>query len=144
MKKKFLLSVILFLAFRVSFSQNIQDLGKMSFIEAKNINEIEPCDITVGKALTYCSEDGNKITYLFDNDKLYSTMFWTAFLNRSKAEIELERVISNFEIRNNTKPAYKNGSAYFFLPSSPLTVSYSIGEFKGTTYLFYSTFISKD
>ena len=143
MKIKFLLSVILLLAFLESFSQNVQDLGKMSFREAKNINEIEPCDITVGKALTYCSEDGSKITYLFDNDKLYSIMFWTAFLTRSRAEIELEKEVSNFADRNNMKPAYGNGIAFFSLPSSPLTVTYALREFKGTTYLVYSTFLSK-
>jgi len=142
-KVKFLYLAVFLLGFFSSFSQNVRDLGKKSFQDVKNMNEIEPCDISSGESLSYCSEGGNRITYIFDNYILKGIMYQTAFLTRTKAEIELEKEVNDFSVRNNVKPVYSNNQALFYYPSNPLTVSYGLKEYNGTTYLIYYTFLSK-
>ena len=58
-------------------------------------------------------------------------------------EIELEKEVNDFSVRNNVKPVYSNDQALFYYPSNPLTVSYGLKEYNGTTYLIYYTFLSK-
>ncbi len=116
----------------------------MTFQAVKNTNVTEPCEITQGKALSYCVENGNRITYIFENNKLNGIMFLTAFLTRSQAEKELIEEVNTFSTKNNMEPVHLNGMVMFYLPSSPLTVSFGIKEYKGTTYLVYYTFLSKD
>jgi hypothetical protein len=141
MKKIFLLATALITQFGISYSQNISDLGRKSFYEIKAMEKMEPCEITIGKALTYCVEDGSKITYVFENNILRGVMFLTPFLSKSEAESELKKTVNNFATRNSIKPVLENGSATFYNLEIPLSVSYGLKDLSGTTYLFYFTLL---
>jgi hypothetical protein len=142
-KKIILISILITTTLSSLFSQDIRDLGTKSFYDIKSREKTGACEITPGKALTYCVEDGSRITYIFENSILYGIMFQTPFLTKSQAEKELNREVSSFAYRNNIEPVYGNGMALFFQPDNPIAVSYGLKDYMGTTYLMYYTFLSK-
>jgi hypothetical protein len=125
----------------ISFSQNITDLGRKSYSDIKSMQKTEACEITIGKALTYCVEDGSNITYIFKNNILNGIMFSTPFSSKSEAEIELKKEISAFSTKNRVSPYYMGGQALFRKEDLPYKVSYGLQDRSGTTYLVYYTFL---
>lgn len=123
------------------FCQKVTDLGKMGYREVKTSQDIEPCEVTEGKVLTYCVIDGSRVAYLFKNEVLNGIMFQTPYLSKSQAEAALEREVISFERRNSLRPAFRNGQALFSHPNSNISVSFGLRDFKGTTYLIYYTWL---
>lgn len=125
----------------ISFSQNINDLGIKTYFEIKSMQKTDACEITVGKALTYCIEDGSYIDYIFKNNTLNGIMFSTPFSSKSEAEVELKKEISSFSIKNEISPFYMGGQALFRKEGVPYKVSYGLQDRRGTSYLVYYTFL---
>ena len=119
----------------------LEDLGKTFYTEVKNSQSINPCEESPGKALTYCVEDGSKITYTFDNYKLTGIVNLTAFLLKSQAESELQNEINLYSRKWGIKPYYSNGMAMFFSNNTDVSVSFGITEIEGTYYL--ATYFTK-
>jgi hypothetical protein len=119
----------------------LEDLGKTFYTEVKNSQSIKPCEESPGKALTYCVEDGSKITYTFDNYKLTGIVNLTAFLLKSQAESELQNEINLYSRKWGIKPYYSNGMAMFFSNNTDVSVSFGITEIEGTYYL--ATYFTK-
>jgi hypothetical protein len=125
----------------ISFSQNISDLGRKSYSDIKSMQKTDACEITIGKALTYCVEDGSNITYIFKNNILNGIMFSTPFSSKSEAEIELKKEISAFSTKNRISPYSVGGQTLFRKEDVPYKVSYGLQDRSGTTYLVYYTFL---
>jgi hypothetical protein len=142
MKYSILITLILCINTLNLFSQDINDLGKKSYYDVKSMNNVEPCEITFGKVLTYCVTDGSRIAYLFKDNILNGIMFQTPYLTKSQAELALQKEVVNFELKNNIKPSYGNGGALFYYPNSPISVSFGVRDFKGTPYLLYYTWLA--
>jgi hypothetical protein len=142
--KSILIILILFSVINTSFSQRVSDLGRMSFYEVKSNHKDEPCDITYGKALSYCDDGGNFFTYIFNNSILNGIMFCTAFPTKSDAEAELRQEVRNFTNKNNIQPLYTGGNTYFTQEGNPLVVMYGVSDRKGTYYLVYYTYLDYD
>lgn len=138
MRSLFFLFCIGFMKF--SFAQNASDLGKMTFEQVKSLQTVTPCEITPNKALRYCSEDGNIIFYMFDDNKLSGIIFLTAFLTRSAAELGLTNMVNEFSKIINMKPAFTSGMALFNI-TDKIAITYEIKEMKGTYYVAYSTLL---
>ena len=134
--------VLFILLVNISFSQGIEDIGKKTFQDIKNMNKIKPCEITENRVLTYCVEGGSRISYIFEDNRLHGIMCLTAYLTRTLAENALEQEVNTFSKRNNITPTYTNGAALFDLSPSPLAVSYGVMGIRGTFYLCYYTFLS--
>jgi hypothetical protein len=135
------LAILILTNYSTSFSQNISDLGRKSYSDVKSMQKTDACEITIGKALTYCVEDGSNITYIFKNNILNGIMFSTPFLSKSEAEIELKKEISAFSNKNSVSPFYMGGQALFRKEDVPYKVSFGLQERSGTTYLIYYTFL---
>jgi hypothetical protein len=142
--KYFTLAILLNFLCLNAFTQDISDLGRKSFSDIKAMYNIEPCEVTGTKVLSYCVEGGSRINYMFENNKLNGIMFLTSYLTRSQAERGLENEVSVFSDKNKIKPYFSNGSAYFYMENSPFNVSFSVIEFQGTPYLVYYTFLAKN
>jgi hypothetical protein len=125
----------------ISFSQNINDLGIKTYSEIKSMQKTDACEITVGKALTYCVEDGSYVTYIFKNNTLNGIMFSTPFSSKSEADIELKKEISAFSTKNRISPYSVGGQTLFRKEDVPYKVSYGLQDRSGTTYLVYYTFL---
>ena len=73
MKKLLLLSALLIFAF--GYGQvDVTDLGKKSFSEVKNSFSIPACEVTNNEIITYCIEDGSRLSFLFKNRVLNGIM----------------------------------------------------------------------
>lgn len=134
--------VLTVLANTCLYSQSIDDIGVKTFYEVKAMQDVEPCEVTIGRALTYCVSNGNKLSYIFENNRLKGIMFMTAFDTKIHAELELKKEVSDFYRRNEITPTYTNGITLFIIPKSKLTVTYEVKEYQGTYYLMYYTFLS--
>ena len=140
-------SIISFLFIITSFhifSQNVSDLGKLSFVEVQNMQSISACEVSQNKILTYCVENGNLISFIFEEGILNGIMLSTAFPTKSQAEQNLAKQINTFETKNNVAPYHSNGQTFFETPNSNLSISYGIKERNGTYYVMYYTFLFND
>jgi hypothetical protein len=137
----FLLVTFLLTQYGISFSQNLSDLGRKSFYEIKTMQKTEACEITIGKALSYCVEDGSIVTYIFKNNFLNGIMFSTPFSSKLEAEIALKKEVADFATKNRTTPFYMGGQTLFRKQDVPFTVSYGLQDRSGSTYLVYYTFL---
>jgi hypothetical protein len=126
---------------QVLFSQNVSDLGKMTFEQVKILQSVSPCETTGNKALRYCSEEGNSILYTFENNKLNGIVFLNAFLTRATAEEQLTKMVNNFTDIVGKKPAIINGMAVFNITDS-IMVTYVIKEFQGTYFVVNSSLLT--
>lgn len=119
----------------------IEDLGNAFYNEVKNSQSVKPCEESPGKALTYCVEDGSKITYTFENYRLTGIINLTAFLLKSQAESELQNEITLYSRKWGIKPYYSNGMAMFFSNKTDISVAFGVTEIEGTYYL--ATYFTK-
>jgi uncharacterized membrane protein len=140
--KIFLLFISLFV-FNNGFSQtSVNDFGKKTFDEVMNTESYSPCEVTEKKTITYCVEDGSRISFLFNNHQiLYGIMTMTAFSSKYAAEKELENEISKSKSSLGILPRISNGKTIFNTLESPIFVSYSV-EFVNQTY-FLVHYIAK-
>ena len=131
--KIYFLVLSLFL-FNGSFSQtNVNDLGKKSFEEVINSESISPCEVTEKKTITYCVEDGSRLSFLFKNQVLSGIMTMTAFSTQYAAERELENEIQRSKSSLGIEPYISNGKTMFNTLESPIFVTFSV-EFVNKTY----------
>ena len=128
---------LLLLAPFFSFAQqiNVSDLGKKNFREVENAHTISPCEVTGGKVLSYCVQDGSRISYLFVNELLNGIMTMTSFSTQYAAERELEKEISERESTLGIEPFISGGKTMFNTLSSPIYMSYSVDKVNNTYYL---------
>jgi hypothetical protein len=113
----------------------IEDLGNAFYNEVKNSQSVKPCEESPGKALTYCVEDGSKITYTFENYKLTGIVNHTAFPLKSQAEAEYIRVIHEQTRKTGIRPHYSNGMALFNSSNTNISLAFQVVEISGTYYL---------
>lgn len=126
--------VVILLVSKVSFSQtNVNDLGKKSYYEVINEEAIPPCEIIEKKIITYCVEDGSRLSFLFENQVLNGIMTMTAFLTKYSAERELESEIRRSKSSLGIQPYLSNGKAMFNDLRSPIFVTFSV-EYVNKTY----------
>ena len=113
----------------------LEDLGKTYYSDVKNSQSIKPCEESPGKALTYCVEDGSKISYTFNNYKLTGIVHYTAYPLKYQAEAEFERVINEQSRKTGIRPFYSNGMALFNNSNSNISLAFQVTEIGGTFYL---------
>ena len=113
----------------------LEDLGNAFYNEVKNSQSVKPCEESPGKALTYCVEDGSKITYTFENYKLTGIVNHTAFPLKSQAEAEYIRVINEQTRKTGIRPHFSNGMALFNSSNTNISLAFQVVEISGTYYL---------
>ena len=134
--KKLLLILILFLSTEQIFAQGVLDFGK-SFYVVKNMADSKfgnTCE-GEGKVLIYCVSDGSKISLTFRDNKFSDLMMLTPYSSKRIAELELEKQINEFSKEQNMTPYYSGGFATFTTAEMAVGVSFSIVEFKKTSYV---------
>ena len=134
--KKFLLVISLFLV-KYSFSQiNVSDIGKKTIYDVKSAYSISPCEDDE-QIITYCVENGSRISYLFKNKILDGIMTMTAFSTRYGAEKELELEVSKRKASIGIEPVVSGGKTWFFTSNSPIFVTYSVEYVNQTYYMVF-------
>ena len=135
--KKILLFISLFLV-KYSFSQiNVSDIGKKTIYDVKSAYSISPCEATGELIITYCVENGSRLSYLFKNKILDGIMTMTAFSTRYAAEKELEAEVSKKKASIGIEPIVSGGKTWFFTPDSPIFVTYSVEYVNQTYYMVF-------
>ncbi len=120
----------------MSWSQvGIADIGKKDFYAVKRSFNILPCEVTNNQVLTYCVENGSRLSFLFTNQTLNGIMYMTAFATRNAAERELETEISNEKRSLGIEPFITNGKVIFNTLDSPIFISYAVEYTNGTYFL---------
>ena len=135
--------IILFIAFhyQIMYSQDINDIGKKTYFEIKQSFDEDPCDITYGKALSYCPRSGDIVTFLFEDNILNGIMYLKAHLKITYAESELRTLVSDFSEKLGIKPFYSNGMVYFIKEGSPAVIMLRVAERNGKFYLVNYTYL---
>jgi hypothetical protein len=123
-----------------AYSQELNDLGVITYQQVIKMNSTNPCEETLNKVLTYCVEDGSYISYTFKYNKLNGIIFLTPYLNKSIADRALENDVSTFSSKVRKQPIYKSGMAYFPM-TSEIGVSFEVINYNGTYYVNYSTLL---
>ena len=134
--KKLLLILTLFLSTEQIIAQGVLDFGK-SFYVVKNMADSKfgnTCE-GEGKVLIYCVSDGSKISLMFRDNKFSDLQMWTPYSSKRIAELELEKQIKEFSKEQNMTPYYSDGFAAFTTGEMGVGVSFSIVEFKKTSYV---------
>lgn len=91
-------------------AQSIDSFGK-TIQEIRNMHAAAPCEVTPNEVLTYCVSNGDKISYMFENNKLNGLMFSTIYPTQYQAEKALENEVEAFSKETNMMPFYNNGQA---------------------------------
>jgi hypothetical protein len=139
---KTLFLVLSLFLFKGGISQiNVNDLGKKRFDEVIKSESNSPCEVTENKIITYCVEDGSKLSFLFKNQVLNGIITMTAFSSRNAAERELENEILNSKSSLGIEPYISNGKTMFNSLESPIFVTLSV-EYVNKTY-FLVHYIAK-
>lgn len=134
--KKFLLFISLFVV-KYSFSQiNVSDIGKKTIYEVKNAFSISPCEDDE-QIITYCVENGSRISYLFKNKILDGILTMTAFSTQYAAEKELELEVSKKKASTGIEPIVSGGKTWFFTSDSPIFVTFSVEYVNRTYYMVF-------
>jgi hypothetical protein len=120
---------------------NVNDLGKKTFYEVKSAFSIQPCEVTDNLIVTYCVEDGSRLSFLFKNRVLNGIMTMTAFSSQYGAEKVLDFEISKLKSELGIQPATVNGKTIFNTPESPIFTTFSVEYVNKTFYLVH--YISK-
>jgi hypothetical protein len=135
-KFKALLLLFALLYTQMLWSQvGIADIGKKDFYSVKRSFDISPCEVTNNQVLTYCVENGSRLSFLFANQTLNGIMYMTAFATRNAAERELETEISNEKKSLGIEPFITNGKVIFNTLDSPIFISYAVEYTNGTYFL---------
>jgi hypothetical protein len=112
-------------------------LRKKSFSEVQNSFSIPACEITNNKVITYCVENGSKLSFLFKNRVLDGIMTMTSFPTQYSAERELELEIKREKSSIGVEPFISNGKTMFNTLESSIFVTYSVEYFNQTHYLVH-------
>jgi hypothetical protein len=143
---KITLSILLIFFVFVSFSQNLGDLGKLSFeaTKSKAVTQYNsnPCEEEKNVFLKYCVEDGAFISYIFDKNILFCITFLTPYLTKTQAEKALENDVIDFSKNVGKFPIYSGGEAIFNV-TSDLGAVFKLELFEGTYYVSYSSIYLK-
>ncbi len=111
------------------------DLGKKKFDDVVNLHSNSPCELIDKRVLTYCVEDGSKISYVFKNQILQGIMYMTAYSSKYAAERELEIEITKNKASLGIIPNVINGKAIFDKLESPIFMTLSVEYFNQKYYL---------
>ena len=138
MKKllKLLIILIFFFSGEQILAQGVLDFGK-NFYTVKKMADNKfgnTCDGS-GKVLIYCVSDGSKISLMFRDNQFSDLQFWNPYSSKRIAELELEKQINEFSKEQNMTPYYSGGFATFTTAEMAVGVSFSIVEFKKTSYV---------
>jgi len=136
MKKLLLLSALLI--FACSYGQvDVTDLGKKSFSEVQNSFSFPACEVTNDEVITYCVENGSRLTFLFKNRVLNGIMTMTSFPTQYSAERELELEIKREKSSIGIEPFISNGKTMFNTLNSPVFITYSVEYFNQSYYMIH-------
>jgi hypothetical protein len=134
---KILLLVLSLLIIQNSFSQvNVSDLGKKTYRQVLAAESGSPCEVD-DLIVTYCVEDGSRLSYLFKGEILDKIMTMTAFPTHSSAEKQLEKEISEAKSSLGVEPFMVGGQTLFNTLDSPIFVSYGIKEINQTYFMIH-------
>lgn len=135
--KKIILLLGLF-QFEQGYSQiGVTDIGLKSWYQVKNYQSTSPCEVTAQQVLTYCVEDGSKISYLFKNNILDGIATMTAFSTRYAADRALEYAIASQKAALGFEPFISGGQTIFLKKESPIYCSYSVEYINRTYYMVF-------
>ena len=115
------------------------DLGNKNIYDVKNAFSIAPCEDSK-EMITYCVEDGSRLSFLFKNQILSGIMTMTAFSSQYAAEKQLEYEISLEKQTLGIEPFRTNGQTIFNTLDSPIFISYGV-DYVDKTY-FMSQYIA--
>ena len=120
------------------FSQvTVNDLGKKTYGQVRAVESLIPCEVTDNLIVTYCVEEGSRLSYLFKNQVLDKIMTMTAFPTLSLAERQLEREISKAKSSLGVEPFLVGGQTLFNTLESPIFVSYGIKVINQTYFMIH-------
>ena len=138
---KQVLCIFLSLVSLLSFSQDLNDLGILSFDQTKKMNSSPPCEETTNKYLQYCVEDGSNICYTFNNyQKLNGIIFMKPYGTKSQAERAFENDVLEFSNNVGKQAINKNGKTFFSV-TSELGATFEVTNFNGTFYVIFSSLL---
>ena len=134
--KLIFLSLSFLIVFK-SFSQiTVNDLGRKTYSQVRAIESVYPCEAD-NLIVTYCVEDGSRLSYLFKNQVLDQIMTMTAFPTQSSAERQLEREIAEAKSLLGVEPFIMGGQTLFNTLDSPIFVSYGVSVLNQTYYMVH-------
>jgi len=135
--KNILIIFMFFLLKNSSYSQITPlDFGNKSISDVKNAFSINPCEDSE-QMITYCVEDGSRLSFLFKSRMLTGIMTMTAFSSQYAAEKQLENEISLEKKNLGIEPFRTNGQTIFNTLDSPIFVSYGVDLVDKTYYLIH-------
>jgi len=117
------------------FSQDVSDIGKMTYYEVKKSQRYSPCEETPNEILTYCVQGGHKISFFFRNRILFGIANSTAHSTRYSAERDLDKNISDFQRNTGIVPIRESGNTIFASTNSPILSAHKV-EFLDGTYFY--------
>lgn len=130
---KTILFVFGILIIQNSYAQiTVYDLGKKTYSQVRAVEKVPPCEADY-RIVTYCVEDGSRLSYLFNNQVLDKIITMTAFPTQSSADRQLEKEISDTKASLGVEPFIIGGQTLFNTLDSPIFVSYGI-KVIGKTY----------
>jgi len=134
---KTLFFAISYLIIQNSFSQiTVNDLGRKTYSQVRAIESVAPCEAD-NLIVTYCVEDGSRLSYLFKNQILDQIITMTAFPTQSSAERQLEKEISEAKTSLGVEPFLMGGQTLFNTLDSPIYVSYGMKIIDGTYFMVH-------
>lgn len=134
---RILFLVLSFLIIQNSFSQvNVSDLGIKTYRQVLAAESGSPCEAD-DLIVTYCVEDGSRLSYLFKGEILDKIMTMTAFPTQASAERQLEKEISETKLSIGVEPFMVGGQTLFNTLDSPIFVSYGIKEINQTYFMIH-------
>jgi hypothetical protein len=135
MKKLFF--ALTFFIIQNTFSQiTVNDLGRKTYNQVRAIESVSPCEAD-NLIVTYCVEDGSRLSYLFKNQVLDQIMTMTAFPTQSTVERQLEKEISEAQSSLGVEPFLMGGQTLFNTLDSPIYVSYGMKIIDGTYFMVH-------
>jgi hypothetical protein len=139
---KIILTLLYFSTLFVSFAQDSNDLGRLSYEAAKSkaftkYNGL-PCGEKENVIFKYCFEDGTFILYIFEKNVLNAIIFFEPYLTKTLAEKELENQVLEFSKGLGKGPEYSKGEAVFNV-SSDINCIFRLDEDEGAYYVRFGT-----
>ena len=139
---KTIIIILCLILFKNGFSQiNVSDLGEKSFYQVREAFAIVPCEVTDNLMITYCVEDGSRLSFLFQNEVLNGIMTMTAYSSQYAAEKDLESIIKREQYALGIVPFKSNGATIFNTLESSIYISYTV-EYTNQNY-YLTHYIAK-
>ena len=134
---KTILLALSFLTVADCYSQvTVNDLGKKTYQQIRAEEAVSPCE-SDNLIVTYCVEDGSRLSYLFKGEILDKIITMTVFPTKASAERQLEREIAEAKVSLGVEPFMMGEQTLFNTLNSPIFVSYGIKEINQTYFIVH-------